>query len=919
MSASKGSTLSDKSQLSAPDRSPRIERKKEFRHTDSESSDSDASEDSGNNNNSDLYTNSVPDVPVADLKSTPIKGQKSRKSRLRRQWEILEGLKDGQRCDKKPEKFQGHLSKRRRWPLKGWHKRYFFLDNGLLYYAKSASDSQKGKHLGFIDIGLSVVAHKRQRRRVDIDAEELVYHIKMKDTQTFDQWLEKLRHHRLFRQHEIAFGTKETPRLTEITSPTEDLPPLTASLNLPEHSLEFQLKRELSRKSSIKGQDRVAAWVLDTQGFEQCDKELIEAQNLLSELSEELDHIRSIPFTAISSSSTDQGESENSDRKKVKSLLIRGGSKRKDHKRNSSIAESVISSPPNSPLVNDAPVFLEVGPIHGSASNPNLLSMESSRFAGLPGIPSHQQRIHEMKLQEKFLKNANKVHSSLKSLFHVIKTERDRLRQAVELNAVPAGLGTPTTVTSLKQTLTDVCKQNKELRARLSKIHTESSLSDLHLTSTSPPSPGVTSSREHRLLSMSMSADSVSEYHDAMEDTVESVSDTSSEHSDEASSDISDENDTELSTAHSASEENILDKFQTGRRSKLPVPKTDEGDVNLWNLLFRNIGKDLTKISMPVTLNEPLGMLQRLCEELEYSELLDKATEFDDPFERMVYVAAFAVSSYASSCYRAGYKPFNPLLGETYECVREDKGWRFIAEQVTNIRIKTKFWGKSMEIQPVGHVNLFLPKFNEHYKWNKVTTCVHNLLGGQRWVDQFGEMTISNGGIICKLTFTKASNIYQVQKRHEVFGHILNPEGKVVHHLFGKWNEALYCGQAQSARCIWRPGAMPDNHELYYGFTRFAIELNEILPDESRLLPPTDSRFRPDQRLLEEGNINGAEEEKKRVEHLQRERRKEATNHQSRWFKKVGDDRNERYEYIGKYWEIKKDPGFMKMTFVKLW
>lgn len=71
-----------------------------------------------------------------------------------------------------------------------------------------------------------------------------------------------------------------------------------------------------------------------------------------------------------------------------------------------------------------------------------------------------------------------------------------------------------------------------------------------------------------------------------------------------------------------------------------------------------------------------------MCEELEYSELLDKAAEQDDPYERMVCIAAFAVSSYGSSYYRAASKPFNPILGETYECIREDKGFRFIAEQV---------------------------------------------------------------------------------------------------------------------------------------------------------------------------------------------------------------------------------------------
>ena len=47
-------------------------------------------------------------------------------------------------------------------------------------------------------------------------------------------------------------------------------------------------------------------------------------------------------------------------------------------------------------------------------------------------------------------------------------------------------------------------------------------------------------------------------------------------------------------------------------------------------------GKDLSKISMPVTLNEPLSALQRLCEELEYSELLDEAASLDNIYDRMV-------------------------------------------------------------------------------------------------------------------------------------------------------------------------------------------------------------------------------------------------------------------------------------------
>merc|ERR1719468_1418350 len=138
--------------------------------------------------------------------------------------------------------------------------------------------------------------------------------------------------------------------------------------------------------------------------------------------------------------------------------------------------------------------------------------------------------------------------------------------------------------------------------------------------------------------------------------------------------------DNDKKTPEPGGAQSVLDTF-TGRRRELPVPLTEMEGVNLWNLLCKNIGKDLSKISMPVTLNEPLSTLQRLCEELEYSDLLDKAAAAPSALDRMKWVAAFAISAYASSNARASHKPFNPLLGETFECVREDKGFRYISEQ----------------------------------------------------------------------------------------------------------------------------------------------------------------------------------------------------------------------------------------------
>lgn len=61
---------------------------------------------------------------------------------------------------------------------------------------------------------------------------------------------------------------------------------------------------------------------------------------------------------------------------------------------------------------------------------------------------------------------------------------------------------------------------------------------------------------------------------------------------------------------------------------------------------------------MPISMNEPLSLLEKSCEELEYSELLDTAAESSDSMDRLMYVVAFAISAYASSQWRTGHKVF---------------------------------------------------------------------------------------------------------------------------------------------------------------------------------------------------------------------------------------------------------------------
>jgi len=82
------------------------------------------------------------------------------------------------------------------------------------------------------------------------------------------------------------------------------------------------------------------------------------------------------------------------------------------------------------------------------------------------------------------------------------------------------------------------------------------------------------------------------------------------------------------------------------RRTQLPA-KTVPNSGGFISIIRKNIGKDLSRISMPVTMNEPINLLQKLCEELEYSELIKNAcdeTLSPSPFERLMYVGAFALS-----------------------------------------------------------------------------------------------------------------------------------------------------------------------------------------------------------------------------------------------------------------------------------
>ncbi|KAG9093089.1 hypothetical protein FS749_015118 [Ceratobasidium sp. UAMH 11750] len=387
-------------------------------------------------------------------------------------------------------------------------------------------------------------------------------------------------------------------------------------------------------------------------------------------------------------------------------------------------------------------------------------------------------------------------------------------------------------------------------------------------------------------------------------------------------------------------------------RDRLPIGSDNRPPVSLWAVLKGSIGKDLTKISFPVFFNEPTSMLQRMAEDMEFSECLDAAAREKDAHKRIAYVAAFAMSNYSSTIGRIA-KPFNPMLGETFEYCRLDKQYRYVSEQVSHhppmsacwaespqwnyygeVDAKNKFMGKSFEIRPTGvaHADVKLPaawaphyplaqgepergqnKVIEHYSWKKVTTNVSGFIVGQPTIDHYGDMTVVNHrtGDTCLLTFKPRG--WRAKESFEIKGTIQDAAGQVTWEIAGRWNSQLLARRAGSDVGDLLPDAQVSANQLSanqymmlwkntekpsapFNLTPFAITLNDCPSDTlSPYLPPTDCRVRPDQRAFEMGRYERANELKSMQEDFQRATRRrrelgEVPPHKPRWFSEAVDE-----------------------------
>ena len=119
---------------------------------------------------------------------------------------------------------------------------------------------------------------------------------------------------------------------------------------------------------------------------------------------------------------------------------------------------------------------------------------------------------------------------------------------------------------------------------------------------------------------------------------------------------------------------------QTQHRTDLPFILPPDHTIPVWKILSKVIKTDMTKVSLPVILSEPLNSLQRSVEIIDGWDLIEKIVKGKSPFNNS------PEDTTEDSCYRLALctvlelshfimmrqrlkKPFNPILGETFEYV----------------------------------------------------------------------------------------------------------------------------------------------------------------------------------------------------------------------------------------------------------
>ena len=372
------------------------------------------------------------------------------------------------------------------------------------------------------------------------------------------------------------------------------------------------------------------------------------------------------------------------------------------------------------------------------------------------------------------------------------------------------------------------------------------------------------------------------------------------------------------------------DNYNFQKRNDLPhkiiCPK------NIVKEMITNMTK---KLPSPVYFNEPLSIGQKQCERFKYMDLLIKAGKENSKEMQMCYIAAFLIGDIFLNLGRS-LKPFNPIIGETFEFFDNEKKFRFYSEHVKhNPQVNAyiaetpefayygdtlnttsfKFFKGSVELIFKNKTHVHCKKTGDHYIFNPPIVYIKGLMKPPIYNDYSGITVIQNTtdtSYRCEIKFIEEG--WTPDSLGNIEGTVFKDYETIVYLLKGNWQKEIYMTDPDGNNRV-DLLKLEENQEYLknttesYVLPKFSCMLNQMTPELEKILPKNDSRFRLDMRLLEEKTeIEEAQSYKLRYEEKQRkELCKEE--HKILFFTELLSPETEDKYYIpnGKYWEYRKE------------
>ncbi|XP_076462615.1 oxysterol-binding protein-related protein 9-like [Babylonia areolata] len=339
------------------------------------------------------------------------------------------------------------------------------------------------------------------------------------------------------------------------------------------------------------------------------------------------------------------------------------------------------------------------------------------------------------------------------------------------------------------------------------------------------------------------------------------------------------------------------------------------------------IGMDLTKVVLPTFILERRSLLEMYADFFAHPDFFCKIADMPTPRERMVQVVRWYLSAFhAGRPSQIAKKPYNPILGETFQCYwtlpdapecNEANGEGpvpeaskeklcFVAEQVSHhppisafyaehhnkkialdgyIWTKSKFLGLSIGVHMIGQAVISVIDHEEEYFFTFPNAYGRSILTVP-WVELGGKVQVS-----CAKTAYSASIEFHTKpfyggKKNRITAQIFEPsEKKPFISIEGEWNGAMYAKHSSGM------------NEMFVDTKCLPIHKKRVRPLEQQGEYESRRLWREVTRQLKVKDVEGATEHKQALEQRQREEAKQRKEAGVKWETKYFHEEGEHWVY----------------------